>query len=311
MATVLDPSTVMPLSSGREARSWLREWPRLVGPVTALLMLGWIVSHFMGGGLNEIEHALPVSPRFWLLLVLFLAIEPVFDFAIYRKLWALPFSGLLVLFRKTATNELLLGYLGEVQFYAWARKHAGLAGSPFGAIKDVAVLSAIAGNLVMLLLLIPAWPWLMAALSPRMATATLLSIIALLASSIAITLLRKKILTIGMGQVPYVVGVHLTRSVATLLVLALLWQSILPQVPVQSWLLMAAGRQLVTRLPFVPNKDLAFSSIVLVAGTAGIATSAAVATTGACIFMGQAALGAVLALIELRHFLPLGQPGAR
>lgn len=304
MATVLDPSTAASFPRAPVSRHWIHEWPRFFGPVTALLMLAWIMSHLSDGSLLRIGNSLPSSPRFWAVLVLFLAVEPLFDFVIYRKLWALPFSGILILFRKTATNELLLGYLGEVQFYAWARKHAGLTGSPFGAIKDVAVLSAIAGNIVMLILLVPTWPWLTATLPPPMATAIVLSIMALLASSIAITLFRKKILSIGSRLVPYVISIHLIRSVVTLLVISLLWQSVLPDIPVQSWLLMAAGRQLVTRLPFVPNKDLAFSSIVLAAGTsaAGVAAADAVAATGACIFAGQAALGAGLALMELRRF---------
>lgn len=312
MATVLDSTNVAGISSTGEARAWLREWPRIVGPATALLMLGWIGSHLISGGMSAFGSTVPTNPRFWMLLALLLTIEPLFDFAIYRKIWALPFSGLLILFRKTATNELLLGYLGELQFYAWARKNAGLAGSPFGAIKDVAVLSAVAGNLVMLLLLIPTWPWLREAMSPQMATATILSIVTLLASSIAITLFRKKILSIEANQTPYVIGMHLTRSVTTLLLIALLWQSILPEIPVETWLLMAAGRQLVTRLPFVPNKDLAFSSIVLVAGAgaAGMSVSVAIAATGACIFAGQAVLGSGLALLELRHLLPLDRQGA-
>ena len=51
----------------------------------------------------------------------------------YRKLWGLPFSGIAALLRKMVSNELLLGYLGEVQFYAWARSRLNMATAPFGA----------------------------------------------------------------------------------------------------------------------------------------------------------------------------------
>jgi hypothetical protein len=46
-------------------------------------------------------------------------VGPVSEWVIYRHLWRIPFSGLGALLRKLVSNELLLGYLGEVQFYAW------------------------------------------------------------------------------------------------------------------------------------------------------------------------------------------------
>lgn len=274
----------------------LRDGSRYVGPVLALAMLTWTVVSLSGGSLNGLDRSIPTGWSFWVLLVAFLAIEPVFDFAIYRRLWNLPANGLITLFKKTATNELLMGYLGEVQFYAWARKHARLEGSPFGAIKDVAVLSAIAGNIVTLVLLVLIWPRLSQVMPASAAKPIAASVIFLLGSSVLITVFRNRILSIGGKLVSFVLATHLARSVLTLIVLALLWHSIDPTIGAAAWLMMAAGRQLVTRLPFVPNKDLAFSSIVLLSATA---TGSAVAVTGALIFAGQVTIGCSLAAIEL------------
>lgn len=46
-------------------------------------------------------------------------------------------AGIGALLRKLVSNELLLGYLGEAQFYAWARSRTNMTTAPFGAIKDI------------------------------------------------------------------------------------------------------------------------------------------------------------------------------
>lgn len=303
------PATALFEGKGRQRLiDRLRDGSRFVGPVLALAMLGWTVVSLSGGSLNGLDRSIPRAVSFWVLLSAFLAIEPVFDFIIYRGLWNLPLGGLMTLFKKTATNELLMGYLGEVQFYAWARKHARLEGSPFGAIKDVAVLSAIAGNIVTLVLLVLIWPRLSQIMPASAARPIAASVIFLLGSSVLITVFRNRILSIGGRQVAFVLATHLARSVLTLIVLALLWHSVDPTIGAAAWLMMAAGRQLVTRLPFVPNKDLAFSSIVLISAAA---TGSAVAVTGAMIFAGQVTIGCTLAAVELARTIRSARLEAR
>ncbi|MCI1142015.1 hypothetical protein MOP88_06395 [Sphingomonas sp. WKB10] len=51
-----------------------------------------------------------------------------------------------------------MGYSGEAYFYAWARQRAQLVAAPFGAVKDVSILSAIAGNAVTLAMIAIALP---------------------------------------------------------------------------------------------------------------------------------------------------------
>jgi hypothetical protein len=88
--------------------------------------------------------------------------QPLADFAIYRRVWGLPPAGLAALKRKTAINEAVLGYGGELYLYLWARRRAGLANPPFAAIKDVNILSSILGFAVTLAALppppSPPWP---------------------------------------------------------------------------------------------------------------------------------------------------------
>ena len=311
ICSVQDPLVVPDLLEGSTRKNLsdrLHDASRFVGPVLAVAMLVWTVVSLSGGRLSGLDRSIPESWQFWLLLPVLLAIEPVFDFLIYRRLWSLPARGIITLFRKTATNELLLGYLGELQFYAWARKNVVRSASPFGAIKDVAILSAIAGNIVTLVLLVLIWPQLSQIMPASAARPIGASVIFLLAISVLITLFRNRILSIELRQVPPILGLHLIRSVLTLIVLALLWHGVNPTVPAVAWMMMAAGRQLITRLPFLPNKDLAFSSLVLLGATSA---GAAVAVTGALIFAGQVVIGATLAAGELTRAIRSAREGER
>jgi hypothetical protein len=63
------------------------------------------------------------------------------------------------LHKKRISNEVLLGYSGEAYFYAWARQRTQMVAAPFGAVKDVTILSAIAGNAITLIMMIAALPF--------------------------------------------------------------------------------------------------------------------------------------------------------
>ncbi len=42
-----------------------------------------------------------------------------------------------------------------------------------------------------------------------------------------------------------------------------MWWSLLPQVPLTTWIVLAAIRMVSTRLPLVPNKDIAFAAVIV------------------------------------------------
>ena len=43
-----------------------------------------------------------------------------------------------------------------------------------------------------------------------------------------------------------------------------MWHLLLPDVDFRWWLLLAAGRLLISRLPFLPNKDIMFAALAIV-----------------------------------------------
>jgi hypothetical protein len=62
-------------------------------------------------------------------------------------------------------------------------------------------------------------------------------------------------------QLWWVFGVHCARIVTGSLLVAIAWHFAMPNVSIGVWLMMAAARLLVWRLPLVPNKEAAFAAI--------------------------------------------------
>ena len=57
----------------------------------------------------------------------------------------------------------------------------------------------------------------------------------------------------------------MARIVATTTLNGILWALVLPEVQIGWWLVLSAIRLLVSRLPFVPNKDVVFAGIAVLA----------------------------------------------
>lgn len=274
-------------------------WLRAAGP---LLSIGLIiaVAHALGArDLTALWHRLPRTSGFWLLLGLLLSAQPIADFMIFRGLWRLPAAGLAALFRKAATNELLLSYTGELQFYLWTRQHAAIPGSPFGAVRDVAVLSALVGNVVTIALLAMALPLLGEAWINPLGPHLIWAAIALIGSSFVVMLFRRRLFSLTRDQIWRILAIHLGRAVGVTVLFGALWHEVQPEIAFGWWVILAAGRQFITRLPFLPNKDLVFAGLAagLLSGDPDLTmTIALVATLFAA---GQVLIGGILGVADI------------
>lgn len=279
----------------RAAPAWLR-W---AGPVLSIAIIAAVANALGARDLAELGRMLPRAPGFWLVLGALLAAQPMADFLIFRGLWHLPAAGLAALFRKAATNELVFGYTGELQFYIWARRHAAIPGSPFGAVRDVAILSALVGNVVTIALLAMALPVLGEARLNPLGPHLVWAAIALIGSSIAVMLFRRRLFALSPDQFRRIAAIHLARAVVVTGLFGALWYLVQPQVAFGWWIVLAAARQFVTRLPFLPNKDLVFAGLAaeLLSGDPNLTeTVVLVATLFAA---GQVLIGGALAVADL------------
>ncbi len=265
--------------------------------IALMLQLGQIDAKQLHSALPQNLWFLPV------LLALYFAL-PIADWIIFRRLWALPASGFFILLAKRIGNEVLISYSGEVYFYLWARKRTDLSAAPFGAIKDVNILSALAANLVALLLLLLTYPFLSQLPLGAYTDTSVICAAALLLLSFLILFFSRRVFTLERTQLWWIFGIHILRLLAGVLLCALLWFIILPGPHFGFWLVLSMVRLLVGRLPFLPNKEALFAviAIFLVGQDSAVSTLITLTTTAilALHILVAAMLGA-LALLFLNH----------
>jgi hypothetical protein len=235
----------------------------VLGTLLSLIFVGAAVYQVTGLDLGSILALVPTSPLFWGLFVISYLIGPASDWFIFQRLWGIGASAFGALVRKLIYNELLVGYLGEVYFYGWARQNLRLVTTPFGAVKDVAVLSAMAGNVATLVFLAVAFLLARQLLLHDHVTATGWSLAFVIGTSLATMLLRRSLFSLEGTELRMVFAVHLFRILATALFSAVLWHLVLPDVELGWWLILVTIRLLISRLPFVPNKDVVFAGIAV------------------------------------------------
>lgn len=250
------------LLRAQDTVSWKRRTALLPVLFSALIGLG-VVLELRGMNMAKVLAMVPRDAAFWVVFAVSYLAGPASEWVIYHRLWRLPVEGFAALLRKLVCNELLLGYLGEAYFYTWARRRAEMTAAPFGAIKDVSILSAMAGNGVTLVLLIALWPMLGSIHVGLENRAVLLSLCVVLATSMVAMAFRRRIFSLDRETLTFITGMHLGRIVATTVLSAVLWHMVLPGVPVNAWLLLATLRLLISRLPFIPNKDVVFAGVAV------------------------------------------------
>lgn len=278
----------------RQSRLWAWATPAL--SIAILLAVAW---HFRSFDFQQLASIIPSNPLFWFVFVVYYFVGTVSEFVIYRWLWRIPPEGLIALARKNVSNGLLFDYLGEAYFYSWARRKVKMEGSPFGAVKDVSILSALVSNLATLALMALAYPYAhsLALGFPGWALAASIGIITLISTGIAV--FGKRIFSLGRRQLWGIAGVHLASLVVGNALQALAWSLALPNVPLQMWLVLATAKMLLSRLPLISNKDVilvAFAILVIGRNTDIQMLLAFMATL---ILMSHLIVGAVLAVGDL------------
>lgn len=282
-ATV-DPS--VPATEPAATAAWLDQAPWKARPslsgwlaiAVSLSVMAAALWELRALDLASILALVPASPFFWVAFAAYYLSGPTAELVIYRRLWNVPSGAMLALLRKQLCNELLLGYSGEVYFYSWARRNVGIETSPFGAVKDVTILSAMVGNVITLALLGASAGFILPLLDDLQVGADgrtiLLSLSVVAVSSLAIIVFRRRLFTLARSDLAFVGVVHLARVCGMILLTALLWHLALPTVGLGWWFALVTLRQLVSRLPFVPNKDLVFTGLAVffVGQVAGIAS---------------------------------------
>jgi hypothetical protein len=240
-----------------------RRWPSILGGLLSIAMVVMLGRELLDSGLAGLSRATPDSPWFYLAFFALYMAAPTADFVIFRRLWRIPAAGFAALHKKRIANDVVLGYSGEAYFYAWARARARLVAAPFGAVKDVSLLSAIAGNAATMLLCAVALPVGYQLMPPTVLNAIAGSAVITLVISLGLILFSKRVFSLPRRELWFIFLVHCARIAVSSTLLALAWHFAMPDVPLWMWLFLSAARLLVSRLPLIPNKDLLFASFAI------------------------------------------------
>ena len=254
----------------------------MIATLFTIAMIVGLGRQLLGSGLAGLGRSVPGNPLFYLCFAMLYMSLPIGDFAIFRRLWGIPLGGgLAALIKKRIANDVVLGYSGEAYFYTWARARATLVAAPFGAVKDVSILSAIAGNAITLLMMAIALPLGHSLMTPGQVQMLGGSAAIVFAMSLPFLIFSKRVFSLPRGTLWWIFGVHCLRLVSGSILIAFAWHFALPDVSIGMWLFLAAGRLLVSRLPLVPNKDLLFANFAILLIGQGEALSGLMAFTAA------------------------------
>lgn len=275
---------------------------RLAGIFSMLVSLALLVVvaiQFGDISLAEVSAMIPTNPLFWMVFAGYYLAGPVSEWFIYRRLWAMPLVGLGALLRKLVSNEILLGYLGEAQFYGWARARLKFVAAPFGAIKDVTILSALVGNFATLAMLVWAWPLIASGQLGLEGRTVFISLGVVLVTSFVILLFRQKLFSLAKNDLWFISAVHLARIAAVVIFSAWMWHLVLPQVEMTLWVIMATLRMLVSRLPLLPNKDVVFAGIAVFLLGHDVEIASLMTFMAVLLLVTHLAVGALFAALDL------------
>ena len=238
-------------------------WQVVFATVLTMLMMASLVRELFGDELGALSRRIPTNPLYYMAFCLLYISPPVFDWLIFRKLWRIPFDGFATLMKKRIANNVVIGYSGEAYFYAWARARLKLVTAPFGTVKDVSILSAVAGNAITLAMLSLALPFATELLTPEQLKIVIGSAAVTFAMSLPFILFFERVFSLPKHTLWLVFAVHCLRLLVGSGLTALAWHFALPNVSIGMWPLLATARMLVSRLPLVPNKDLLFANFTI------------------------------------------------
>jgi hypothetical protein len=276
---------------------------RWLAPAISLAILIAVLFALRNLPWNEVRDAVPASAEFWVVFAIYYFVPVILDWAIFRYLWGIPASGFVALLRKLVSNDLLFGYVGEVYFYSWARKKMEMVASPFGAVKDTAILSALAGNIATLIMMVFAYPLVQQLqfhiISERLRvseTMLWVSVFMVVGIPTLAIVFGNRLFSLTRVQLWVVGSLQMARVVATTGLSALAWSLALPQVAFSEWIVLATIRLIISRLPFVSQKDLVFAGIAVLTVGRDFEIAALITFWAAIQFVAHMFFGGVLGI---------------
>lgn len=262
----------------------------------SLLLLGAILYELSHVDLGHAWFTLPTSALFWLAFALYFLGSPFLEWLILYRLWSAPFSGFGAMLRKMVYNEMVLTYLGDAYFFAWLKRALPHVENPFVVVKDMAIISAFMGSITTIIAIAAVWPVFPQVDRSGFHSPLVLCLALALASGGVIALFRKVLLGLSQREILWIAGLFELRIVGQSACAVVMWWSLLPNVSIATWLVLAVVRLVCTRLPLVPSKDLAFAAIAVALVGPHNAIAPTIMLITSLVLLANIALAAILSL---------------
>lgn len=256
------------------ARAWLgrasdHRHARWLSPALGVAMLGALALQVAEIGWGTLARVWPASPLFYLMFAAAYLGPIACEIAIYRRLWGVSWHDAPMFLKKRVMNEALIGYSGEAYALWWARRRPAGRYSALAAVKDTNLVSGLVGNIFTFALLAAT---LLLADGARLASAAaaasgpaIAAALGVIAAVVAFVLLKPRLFTLPRAELGFIAAVQVARVATGVAMTMALWALAMPGVAWGLWLTLVAWRTFIGRLPFVPNKELLFVNLAILA----------------------------------------------
>lgn len=242
---------------------------KLVIQVFILLVLTWQVLNI---GWQSVVSNIPSQPLFYLIFLLMYFALPISEYFAYKFHWNISFWKSQVFFlEKRIYNKSFLGYSGEVQLFFRIKNLLGINQKhAYEVIRDNNLLSTLASTGFALLLItlfiitgkLTVFKWVdyeSVIYIPLIITSITVGIIIFRKYRIYLFSMKRR-------QAIPVFLIHGGRVGLVTFLQVIQWYVVMPEVAFQVWFTIVALMLFISRIPFLPNKDLIFISASLELG---------------------------------------------
>ena len=258
---------------------------RILKYVLQAVIVFILIFQIISIGWRNILSELPTHPLYYLIFLLIYFALPVTEFFTYRIRWAIGFWPSQEIFlKKRVYNKVVLGYSGEVQLFFWLQNQMGIERKQaYEVVRDNNILSTLASTLIVLLLFavfagtgrLSIHDWI--DYEPVILITVIVAV--LLIGGFLFRKYRSYLFTMNRRHAVFVLSLHTGRMLLLTFLQVAQWYVVMPWVSIDIWFTMIVLQLVLSRIPFLPNKDLVFigSSLefarhvdVSVAGIAGL-----------------------------------------
>ncbi|MFA5669172.1 MAG: hypothetical protein WC967_08005 [Balneolaceae bacterium] len=232
-----------------------------------LTKIGWL----------KVWNSLPTNWFFYLIFLLTYFQLPLFEVWIYRVTWAFDaIKSIPTFIIKRVYNKDVLGYSGELYFFVWAKKYLSLPDREILlTIKDNNVISSVASTIVSIGLLsififsgkVPIQDWI----NYDQLVYWILGIVGVVVLSALAYRFRDYVIHMTASNAASIFGIQIFRLLLVQAFNLLMFYVVMPETPMYVWFTYLSLEIILSRVPFLPNKDFIFVSLsISLAGTLAV-----------------------------------------